>query len=136
MRNSYTIQLDDLDLFQLLDGLEIRAEWTRTSNRNAIASLSPGLRAARYPGLHRQNGHNPVRVESSAPAKLVMQTLAGLWFNGSSTQRSRLARQRWAEGWNPFRIREPVHHHQGSPANGGAAMSQKRRRAEINCSQN
>ena len=32
MRKSYTIQLDDRDLFQLLDGLELRAEsWERTA---------------------------------------------------------------------------------------------------------
>lgn len=32
MRKSYTIQLDSLDLGQLLDGLELRAEsWERTA---------------------------------------------------------------------------------------------------------
>jgi hypothetical protein len=32
MRKSYTIQLDDVDVFQLLDGLEMRAEsWERTA---------------------------------------------------------------------------------------------------------
>jgi hypothetical protein len=32
MRKSYTIQLDDVDVFQLLDGLQIRAEsWERTA---------------------------------------------------------------------------------------------------------
>ena len=33
MRKSYTIQLDSLDLGQLLDGLELRAEsWERTAD--------------------------------------------------------------------------------------------------------
>jgi hypothetical protein len=32
MRKTYTLQLDDLDLFQLLDGLALRAEsWERTA---------------------------------------------------------------------------------------------------------
>ena len=32
MRKTYTVQLDDLDLFQLLDGLALRAEsWERTA---------------------------------------------------------------------------------------------------------
>ncbi len=32
MRKSYTIQLDNVDVFQLLDGLQIRAEsWERTA---------------------------------------------------------------------------------------------------------
>jgi hypothetical protein len=32
MRKSYTIQLEDVDVFQLLDGLQIRAEsWERTA---------------------------------------------------------------------------------------------------------
>jgi hypothetical protein len=32
MAKRYTIQLDDLDLFQLLDGLELRAEaWEKTA---------------------------------------------------------------------------------------------------------
>lgn len=43
MRKSYTIQLDSLDLGQLLDGLETRAEsWERTAEYLRTAKMPSG----------------------------------------------------------------------------------------------
>ena len=44
MRKSYTIQLDSLDLGQLLDGLELRAEsWERTAEYLRSGYIADGF---------------------------------------------------------------------------------------------
>jgi len=43
MRKTYALQLDDLDLFQLLDGLALRAEsWERTAEYLRTEKMSDG----------------------------------------------------------------------------------------------
>ena len=89
-------------------------------NPNGIPSLSPGLRAGRYPGSTSQTRPNPESV-ASHPRRALAQRFNPFRVDDSSSRPPRVARasQPWAEGCNPFGI--------GAPFN---AKAQRRRVAE------
>ena len=74
-------------------------------NPNGIPSLSPGLRAGRYPGSTSQTRPNPERV-ASHPRRALAQRFNPFRVDDSSSRPPRVApaSQPWAEGGNPFGI--------------------------------
>jgi hypothetical protein len=79
-------------------------------NPNGIPSLSPGLRAGRYPGSTSQSRPNPERV-ASIPCRSFAQRFNLFRVDDSSSFAPRVARasQPWAEGCNPFGIGTTSH---------------------------
>jgi hypothetical protein len=74
-------------------------------NPNGIPSLSPGLRAERYPGSTSQTRHNPERVASN-PRRSIAKRFNPFRVETPSLRSPRVARasQPWADGCNPCGI--------------------------------
>ena len=80
-----------------------------SANPNGIASISPGLRAARYPGSRIANSANPERVASKPHSK--RGTIRAIGYNpfrvddgADGLPSVAPASQRRADGWNPVGI--------------------------------
>jgi hypothetical protein len=74
-------------------------------NPNGIPSLTPGLRAGRYPGSTSQTRPNPERV-ASHPRRALAQRFNPFRVDDSFSRPPRVAptSQPWAEGCNPVGI--------------------------------
>jgi len=89
---------------------QVHAQRAVAPNPKGIPSLSPGLRAGRYPGSTSQTFHNPEGV-----ASLTRRSIRAGRFNPfrvedhfSPTPRVARSSQPWADGCNPFRIANPL----------------------------
>ena len=76
-----------------------------SANANGVPSVSPGLRASRYPGTGSKKRANPEGVESIVPLTLEDETLSGFVPLFATEPRVARGAQPWAEGWNAVGVR-------------------------------
>ena len=98
-----------------------------SANANGVLSISPGLRAARYPWCRGTNRTNPERVSSSGGSRTMDSTPTGLALILGPKPRVARSSQPWPDGWNaigvqPTFVRSDCGNRITSEGSGGAEL--------------